>query len=174
MSRYKVSELISTQDEIKKITTGLKNAKLYFGEKLICEDKDISKFYIKVLSYLANKENVDIGGGLGSTYNETGEKINDASEMRDIEINGTKLWVDTKSNNENKYKKMLKCFEILKKTKDITSYEFEFGLEPTIINEKDEEANKMDEKIDDMIEEALKKINRLFLQVPRVQEKPGR
>lgn len=135
MNRYKVKDLISqTQEEIKKITRGLKDGKLYYGDELICEDKDISKFYVAVLSYLATKKNVDIKQGLDSTYNDTGDNINDGSAMRKVE--GTSLYVDTKSNNDTKYKKMLKCFKILEKSEDIDLYEFEIQAEVAEDEEK--------------------------------------
>lgn len=156
MNRYKVIDLLSKkQEEIKRITRGVKNGKLYCGVELICENKDISKFYLSVLSHLAYDKNVDIKQGLDTTYNEDGKQINDGSAMR--KVPNTEIWVDTKSNNDTKYKKMLKCFELLMQKENINLYEFE--LDTICTDEKENEGeNDMNVKdVNGIISEAISK-----------------
>ena len=149
MAKYKVSELIDKSiGELKNITRWAKNAKLYFDRKLILEEKNIDEFYLKVLSYLKNQKGVDIEKALRKTTdkriicNNSGEKICDSSVMK--KIDGTGLWVDTKNNNEIKYKNMLACFKELVDIKDISLYEVELDLDSN--NKNSNEGNAVTDK----------------------------
>lgn len=154
MKRYKVKDLISKKtEELVTITRGIKNGKLYYGNDLICVNKDISKFYMSVLSYLKNDKGIEIQDVLGTTYNETGEKISKGSVMQVVPY--TNIYVDTKSNNDAKYKKMLGCFEILGRREDIDLYEFEIDSNEKVKEEAGDENDMANEDVNEIISKAI-------------------
>ncbi len=148
MSRYKVSELDP------ELTTWSKKGKLYHGESLKCGGKGINnskQFYVEVLNYLVDKENVNIKQVLNdSDCKVTAEKPNWEP------IKGTKLCVYTNISNVKKYKNMQKCFEELQKTGvDISKYEFELDIDNNGTDGENEMAADNKKGVDDIINNAL-------------------